>query len=60
MEGEGLSISIGYEYPGTGSSNRGCRAVLEGILEGLGGFSCVFKGFWKFFGDFLAPLKRAD
>ena len=30
------------------------------FCEGLSGFSCVFKGFWKFFGDFLAPLKRAD
>ena len=36
------------------------EGVLGAFCEGFSGFFCVFEVFWKFFEDFLTPVKRSD
>ena len=45
---------------GIGAAERALEDFHWAFYEGLSGFFCVYEVFWKFFEDFLPPIKRTD
>ena len=45
---------------GIGAAERALDGFHRAFFEGLSGFFCVYEVFWKFFEDFLSPLKHPD